>query len=471
MTGWIALLALIVSLAIWGMRRATTDAAFFAASRSVGVVVAGLGGTAAGLSAFVFVGGPGLFATIGIASLWLVLSAPLTGALQCWTVGERIVDLARRRDCLTVPDLVEARFGPGLPAGLTALAVAIGGVATLAVQIKGCAILGESLLGLPGWQVALAAMAATTAYATAGGMRAGVVAEAAQGVIMAVSAIWLAWGTLAAAGGPAAAIDTVAANRPDLLEAFTVGGIGPSLSMLLLFGLGTCAQPHYLQKFLLLRDRRSLRWMPAVMTVALLAVLTVWLGVGLGGTALWLGGALHVDSTDQIAPVVLASLGRPELRFVAALAVVAAVMSTAASLLNLVAAAVSRDLPRAMGLRRPLGLIGPRLATVAAAVASVVLALASDRPVAWLGILGWGCFTAALLPVMTIGLAWRGVTRSGAIAALVAGPLTQIALESARVAGTPITGFEPGLTGAAVGCLALVTASAVTSRATSQVTP
>jgi Na+/proline symporter len=234
-------------------------------------VLAGIGGTAAGLSAFVFVGGPGYFAAVGAASLWILFSAPLTGALQCWAVGERVVSLVQRHDCLTVPDLVAARFGEGWPRGLTALAVAVGAVATLA----------------------------TVLYSAAGGMRTGILAEAAQGVIMAAAALALAVFALVRAGGPRQAVATIAELRPELLDPW--GGPGPtaSIGLFLLFALGTCAQPHYLQKFLLLRDRESLRWLPAVMTGALLAVLTVWVGVGLGGTALWLRGELSSAPTSS----------------------------------------------------------------------------------------------------------------------------------------------------------------------------
>jgi Na+/proline symporter len=133
-TGWLLLTAAAVALASWGWRHGGSAPAYVAASRSAGAVVAGLAGTAAGLSAFVFVGGPSYVATAGAASLWIILSAPLTGALQCWAVGEPIVELVRRHRCLTIPELLAARYGGGLPQGLAALAIAAGATATLAVR-------------------------------------------------------------------------------------------------------------------------------------------------------------------------------------------------------------------------------------------------------------------------------------------------------------------------------------------------
>ncbi|MFV2073240.1 MAG: sodium:solute symporter [Thermoanaerobaculales bacterium] len=459
MIWWAAPVVAVLAFALWGLRRTRSAEDFFVASRNVGPVVAGLGGTAAGLSAFVFVGGPGYFAAVGAASLWIILSAPLTGALQCWAVGERIVDLVDSHGCLTVPDLVTARFGGGWPRGLTATAVVVGAIATLAVQVKGTAVIGEVLVGGPGWLVAAGAVVATVIYTAAGGMRTGILAEAAQGVVMAGSAVAIAAFALGRAGGPRQAVATIAELRPALLEPWGRAGPTAAIGLFLLFALGTCAQPHYLQKFLLLRDRASLRWMPAVMTVALLAVLTVWIGVGIGGTALWLRGELVLKSPDQLASVLLASAGSRAFTAMTAVAVIAAVMSTAASLLNLAAAAITRDLPRALGFEPTSRLLPARIATLGVGVASAVLALVWDRSVVLLGVLGWGTFTAALLPVMVIGLGWQEASRRGAVAALVLGPAVQLAAEWARGHSILVSRWEPGLAGAAVGAIVLVVVS------------
>jgi Na+/proline symporter len=416
-------------------------------------VVAGLAGTAAGLSAFVFVGGPSYFATAGAASLWIILSAPLTGALQCWAVGEPIVELVRRHRCLTIPELLAARYGGGWPQGLAALAIAAGATATLAVQVKGAAVLGSLLFDTPGWLVALAALVATVSYTAAGGMRAGLPAEAAQGAIMAVAALAIAAAALAHAGGPRAAVATIAAQRPELLDPWGPGGGTAAIGLFLLFGLGTCAQPHYLQKFLLLRDRAALRWLPLVMTVSLLAILTVWLGVGIGGTALWLGGSIELGTPDDLTPAVLSALRSPTLLLLTMVAVVAAIMSTAASLLNIAAAAITRDLPAALGRAPSSGVGTARLATVAVG-GGRHLAAVTARPIVLLGVLGWG-LTAALLPVMVVGLNWSGSTRRGAVAALAIGPAAT-PLEAGRMAGSVGPSWEPGLTGAALGTAALV---------------
>jgi Na+/proline symporter len=454
----VTILAVAVLLAAgvswWGARRASNATEFFAAGRRAGAWLVGIAGTAAAVSAFTFVGGPGLFAVAGAGSLWIVLSAPITGALQCWAVGEPIVRLARESGALTPQELLGARFGGGARTA-AALVTVVGCVVLGAVQAKAAAVLGETLLGVPGFMAAAVALAATTAYTAAGGMRAGLLADAVQGALMAGAAVLLAGAALVAAGGVAEAVATLAAARPELLGSF--GSVPPprALAWFVLFCVGTCAQPHYLHKFFFLRSERELRTLPAVLTGALAAMLAVWLGVGLAGTALIAQGRLSVARADELTPAVMRLLG-PWAVLLAGVAVLAALMSTTASFLNLAAAAVTRDVPASIS-RGPAGVGAARIATVVVAAAAVALGLGSGRTVALLGLAGWGFFTAALLPAFALGLAWPGAAGRGVTAAIVIGGLVDLALEALPLALPP--GLEPGLAGAAVGTIVLVAVS------------
>lgn len=450
---------LAAALAVWGARRTASARDFFAAGHRAGPWLAGLAGTAAAVSGFVFVGGPGLFAVAGAGSLWIILSAPLTGALQCWVVGERVVTELPDRP-LTLPALLGERLGGEAVGIVSSLAILGGCVASLAVQARAAAVLGETFFAVDGWIAAAAVMAATAAYTAAGGMRAGLVADAVQGSIMAVVAVILAAAALTVAGGPFAALHTLASQRPDLAGSFGSFAPAKAASLFLLFALGTLAQPHYIQKFFFVRRRADLRRMPAVLTGALGAMLAVWLGVGLAGAALVAQGRLTLASPDELAPRVMGLLG-PWAIFLAGLAVLAAMMSTSASFLNLAAAAVTRDLAAAVRRAEP-SLTAARWVTAGVALTATAAGVFSDRAVAWLGVAGWGFFTAAFLPVMTVGLAWRGTTAPAAASAIAVGALTDIVLELARPHLPPA--LEPGLAGAAVGVLVLVCVSLWPSR-------
>jgi sodium/proline symporter len=452
MTVLALLLVAAAAAAWWGARRIRDSSDYFVAGRRAGAWLVGVAGTAAAVSGFTFIGGPGLFAVAGVGSLWILLSAPVTGALQCWAVGEPVVELAERHGVLTIPELLAARFGGRGIRAVTALVVVAGCVAMLAVQARAAAVLGEDFLEIPGATVAIVVMLATTAYTALGGMRAGLLADAVQGAVMAVLAVVLAGAAISAAGGPFAAVQALERARPELLGSFGAIAPGRAWAWYLLFCLGTCAQPHYIQKFFFLRSRSQLRLLPAVLTGALAATLAVWIGVGLGGSALVARGALTVARPDDLTPYTMTLLG-PWAVLLAGVAVLAAMMSTAASFLNMAAAAVTRDLREAAG-RPAMGLPAARLATVLFAVAGTAIGAGSERAVVLLGLIGWGFFTAALLPVMTVGLAWPGATARGAAAAIAGGGIADLALESVRAHLS--AGIEPGLAGAALGVLLLV---------------
>lgn len=445
-------LLLAAGLAWWGARHARSASEYFAAGRRARAVLVGVAGTAAAVSGFTFIGGPGLFAALGFGSLWIILSAPLTGALQCWVVGEPVVEAARARGVLTLPELLGDRFGSRHVRGVAAVLVALGCIAALAVQVRAACVLGEDFLQLPGALVGTLVMVATCAYTALGGMRSGLLADAVLGGVMALAGLSLAAAALAAAGGPARALATLATSSPRLLGSFGAAPPGQALAWYLLFALGTCAQPHYIQKFFFLRGRSELRRLPAVLTGTLAAMLAVWIGVGIAGAALRARGTISIARADDLAPAVMRHLG-PWAVVLAGVAVLAAMMSTSTSFLNLAAAAVTRDLPQAGG-RSAGGLAAARVATAAIAVPATLIGVGSGRAVALLGVAGWGFFTAALLPAMTVGLAWKGASARSVATAMVLGAVVDLVLEAVRTSLPPA--LEPGLAGAAVGTVALV---------------
>ena len=117
-------------------------------------------------------------------------------------------------------------------------------------------------------------------------------------------------------------------------------------------------------------------------------------------------------------------------------ALFAAIMSTADSFLNLGAAAVVHDIPRALrgrSLRREL--LSARVATVVIAVGSALFALYSRQDlVALLGAFGWGTFAAALVPTVTIGFNWKRATATAANVAIVTSLAVNFGIEIFDVA-------------------------------------
>lgn len=109
-------------------------------------------------------------------------------------------------------------------------------------------------------------------------------------------------------------------------------------------------------------------------------------------------------------------------------------MSTADGFLNIGAAAIVHDIPRAViGRSLTHELFWARVATVALAVVAALFALYSHyenaRLVALLGAFGWGTFGAALVPAVAIGFNWNRATPLAASVAIITSLVLNFAIE------------------------------------------
>ena len=445
------LLAATLLVGIAALRRTRTARDFFVAGRRLGAFRAGLAVAATAFSGFVFLGGPGLTGRIGFGSLFIVVPAGFTAALLCRTVGRRLVLAAEATGALTLPEVLAFRFegqrGARLAAGLGAASILIGSVLYLGVQFSALALAGQ--FAFPG-----APLAATLAlgagivfaYSLAGGMNASVNTDVLQGIVMAVAAA-LAFGwALSAVSGPSGLAAAVAGTGPRLLDPLGVLGAAQGFGLLFLFSVGTLGQPHMLHKFLMLKSPEALRYLPAVIGGAQGLSLLVWFGLGAAVLAFGADGRLGpLAHPDDAALAVVSLPAAPVLlRGLIVAAALAAIMSTSDAFLNLGAAALVRDLPRALR-RRPPGegtdadrdsdradLRAARSGSVAVAVAGLLVAalhLSGGGLIAFLGTLGFGAFAAALAPALLLGLTWERATAAAAGLSMAAGLLTLFALE------------------------------------------
>lgn len=436
----LAYLALVLAVGAWSARRTRTSRDFFIAGQALGLIVTGLATTSAAFSGFVFLGGPGLTYRIGTASLFIVLSVGFTSALLCWAVGKRLRLLAEVREVYTVPDAIAARYGGRAAAAIAALAVLIGTVAYLGAQLRALGVLIEAIfstremLGEGSLGVAVGVgVALVLAYAVAGGMVAGVYTDLVQGVLMMVAGVAVFYYALQAGGGLTAMVADVAAS-PDFGARFLdpLGTVPPATAFgfLLVFSVGVLGQPQMLHKFYMLRDPLALRWLPLVIAVSQSLCVLIWLGVGLAVPALVARGEMPpLELADRAATEFLLGFTPEIVAGLAFTGVLAAIMSTADSFVNLGSAALVRDLPRALG--RPLAneLAWGRAAVAGVAVASAAVAYLYGDLIALLGTFAFGTFAAALAPALAVGLNWRRVTRRAAIASMVTGIVLNVGLE------------------------------------------
>lgn len=439
----------------WATRRTRTARDFFVAGEGIGLWALALSAMSATLSGFIFIGGPGLLYSIGLGALFIMLSASITGAMGAWVLAKRMRLLGEVRGLITVPDAIGARYRSRLAQGLAAAAILIAVIGYMATNILALGIVLDAIFGIGlGWGIWLG-MGITLAYSAAGGIVAGIYTDIFQGTLMAAAAILVFLATLDAGGGLSEISRTIIAAEPRFLEPW--GKLTPlaALSLFFVFGLGSLGQPHVIHKFYMLKDPRRLKWYPLLMTSSILLTMLLFFGIGVTVKALVLRGELDpLASPDLATPTFLLHFTPVLLAGVAFAGVVAAIMSTVNSFMNVGAAALTHDLPVAFGRTPRHVLRRGRAYTVLISILAALLAHLSGTLVAFLGIFGFGLFASTLVPALAIGLNWPGATRQGAIASIAVGILFTLVFETLAYFG--VYSFPAGV---AVAGLALVLSS------------
>ena len=473
-------LAVLLAIGVWASRRTRGAKDFFIAGQRVGLLVTGLATMSAAFSGFVFLGGPGLTYRIGLAALWIVLPLGFSAGMLCWVLAGRLRRLAGDREIYTIPDVLAWRFGSRSAAGLAALAVVLGSVAYLGLQLVVLGVLLKMLFGVESlaWAMGIG-FTVLVAYSMLGGMIAGVYTDVIQGGLMLLAACAVFVQALRVTGGWSEMTRSIAespAFGPEFLEPLGRAPAFTAFGFFFVFGVGVLGQPHMLHKFFMLDDPRKLRFLPLILGGSQAVCVLVWLGIGLAVPALVARGSLAALSRPDDATPLFLLHHTPELLAGLTFAgVLAAIMSTADSFLNIASAALVRDLPKALGRPVVRELTRARAAVLLVAVAAAVLAYLYGGLIALLGTFAFGTFGAALAPALAVGLCWKGVTARAAVASIATGLVLTVALEflarQAYFPALPRPPLPPGVLPSAVSLAASLSVLFVVSALTRRTEP
>lgn len=429
--GYFAVCALI---GWWAARRTKTAEDFFLAGRSVGLLPFAIAAMATTLSGFAFIGGPGLVYSIGLTAVFIILPAALTNTYGAIVLGSRMRALAASQGFVTVPDAIGWRYNSPAAQGLSAVAILVGVVGYIGTNVLALGLVVRALFGIELDTALWVGAAVLLAYSAGGGILAGIWVDVFQGLLMAVASTVVFIYALDVGSGLTAITRAIEMVDPAFMGPWGSRGAMVALSFFFVFAVGSLGQPHIAHKYYMIRDPRRLRWYPALMTIAMILAQLLFVGVGIAVKSLVVTGQLSpLSAADDATPTFL-------LRYVPTLVsalvfagVAAAIMSTVNSFLNIGAAAITHDIPKAFGRAIDDGakLRNGRLWTIALAVVGTIIAQLSGTLVAFLGIFGYGLFACTLVPALAIGLTWKGGTRQAAIASISAGLILTLALETA----------------------------------------
>lgn len=461
-------LAITLGIGVWATRRTKSVADFFVAGRSLGMFVMAIAAFASVQSGFGILGGTGITFASGLAFVTGIGFAAVLGFGLAWfLVGRRLFDMGQQGEVYTVGDVVERRYNSQAVRGAMAVAMVLGVVGYLGTQVQAMGVVMGAIFGIDTTVGALIGLGILAVYAVGGGTIAAVYTDVFQGLLMIVVSVAICFYAFNVAGGVGEVTSTLRAESADLAAPF---GAMPAMTIVcwvLLFAVGAAGQPQLLTKFLMIRDAKQLRW--GALTAGLAYMCTMFLVVGVGLTALALslrGEFPELSGPDQALPAFLTEYTAPVFAGLVMAAILSAIMSTGDAFVNLGAAAIVRDIPRAFGKEVRSELTWSRIAVAGLLIVSVLFSMYLDTLVALLGVFGWGTFAAAIFPAVVIGLVWRGATRQGALVSIVLSILINFVLEiGARYGFTPLPeGVVNGAFALAVSIVVFVGVSLATRR-------
>lgn len=438
-----AYMGLCIWVGLWAMRKTKSASDFFVAGRGLGPVVVSLAVFSSTLSGFGFVGGPGLVYATGLSSIWMAVCSALGYATGFYLVAKRIRMVAEVRDTMSLPDVVFARYGSEAARLLTAGTILLGVLGYLATQILAMALVLQSILtatemfaGISLLTCVIVSSAVLIFYCVTGGIVASVYTDLVQGIVMIVAgALVVITAASVFDGGFAEATGILLEKDGEDIMPFGTLGSMASLSWYFLFGLGLAGQPHVATKMMMNRKLSDNRVILPMTVFGYVIAAMLWVSVGVVMRALVLGDVqLPLGSVDEAAPAFLSTYAHPILAGIVFAGLFAAIMSTADGFLNIGAAAVTHDIPKAIrGRSLDNELFWARTATVVLSIIAAFFALYSDELVALLGAFGWGTFAAALVPVVLIGLNWKQASARAAVVAISASLIINFAIQLMQI--------------------------------------
>ncbi len=333
---WISILLyflLLVGVAIWVIRKKEDNTEdYFLAGRNVGWFVVG---------ASIFASNIGSEHVVGLAGTGASNKLPLLiYEIHAWVVlmlGWVFLPFYARSGVFTMPEFLEKRFDARSRWVLSVFSIVAYVLTKISVTIYAGGVVVSALLGIDFWTGAIATVILTGLYTVLGGMRAVVYTETLQAILLVVGAAVLTFIGLDKVGGWGSMVETLGPEYFNMWRPAT----DPDFPWPSLFITSTivgiwywCTDQYIVQRTLTAKNIKEGR--RGTIFGALLKLLPVFLFLIPGVIALTLKmrGELHWESADEAFPVLMSNLLPSGLRGLVAAGLLAALMSSLASVFN-----------------------------------------------------------------------------------------------------------------------------------------
>lgn len=403
---------------------------YFIGNRALGGFVLAMTTIATYGSVSSFVGGPGQAWLVGWGWVYMAVVQVTALVLLYGILGKKMALVSRKLDAVTVIDVIRARYSSNALANVSAVVVVLFFAATMVAQFVGGAKLFEAVTGYS-YLVGLVLFGvAVVLFTTIGGFRGVAVTDAICGVAMLIGIFVLAAGILAAGGGYENIMDTIRANRPEMLEPFGGGSMPATLyfTQWLLVGIFTFVLPQSAVRCMGFKNTKALHGAMIMGTVIIGLMMIGVTSLGVLSAGVLTGDlASYGGSVDNIIPQAIAQTLPPWLAGVAIIGPIAASISTVSSLLIASSSAIIKDVYlhhcESSGKKPTERTIARSSQAVTLCVGAIVFVLAIVPPdVIWkINMFAFGGLETAFFWVLVCGLFWKRAGKWGALLSMIGG--------------------------------------------------
>jgi SSS family solute:Na+ symporter len=444
----IAYLALLILIGLIMGRRTKNVEDFYIGGRQIGPWVTALSFVAAYFSSVVIVGGGGFGYMFGMSTLWIGAINVLLGCTICWIVlGPRVRRFTQRLNTMTIPHFFGERYQSSFAVVFPALIIIVFMILYNVSILKGMGHIFEVLMNIPYAYAILIAGIIILFYVTIGGYLAVVWTSFVQAWVMGIGLILLTIFSIKAIGGIPQANQALQAIDPGLIYTPGVWGWPGLLSFALIVSFGVWGMPQLVVRFYSIKNLKVLRIGTVIATVGTCMALLPYFN-GAIARALYPG----LENPDLAIPTLAKNVLSPLGSAIVLAAVVAAGMSTFASVLIILSSSMIHDTlikGFKLNISTKQSLTYSKLSSLAIGLISLIIAFRPPALVLTLTAFAWAVIASTTLWPLLFGLYWKRATKAGCIASMTGGCVTALGW---MAIGKPfgIHGFIPGIIMSAV---------------------
>ncbi|MCB2213623.1 sodium/proline symporter [bacterium] len=422
---------ILLGIGLVASRQTSSVSDFFVAGKKLGYWVSALSSRATGESGWLLLGLTGMGWAVGVNAFWVLLGQVMGETMSWVYIARPFKRMTDRYNSITVPDYLESRFNDTrhILRWISTVVIITMVTSYLAAQLTATGKAFGEFLGLDFKTGAILGLAIVLFYTMIGGFRAVAWSDLFQGTMMLLGLILVPIVAVIATGGIGGLVGSLGETNPEMLKA--MGGQGWTMAGILTVigfvgpGFGYLGSPQLYSRFIAVSHERKL--IPGAVVAVLFTIITSG-GAIIAGMA---GRVLYPVLEDQeaIFPLLSHELFGPIVSGILIAVVLAAVMSTADSLLILAVSSVVRDVYQRIfhpdaDQKRVVML--SRVLTLVLALIALGFALLEVRLIFWFVLFAWAGISSAFCPVIVLSVFWKRLTLKGAAAAMITGFVTAI---------------------------------------------